>query len=162
MAVAGNRPARAAAPGRTILSDMNACPGIAERARRDAAHPELRAVALFEGLKGALSLAAAAALAFAGAENLQHWTTMLLSRLGASQGLAASSWLQRAINPDSVQLAALAVTAYGLCASSKPGVCGAPARGRPGWAASRPRSTCRSNCTPRSAIPAGSRWACSR
>lgn len=93
---------------------MNACPGIAERARRDAAHPELRAVALFEGLKGALSLAAATALAFAGAENLQHWTTMLLSRLGASQGLAASSWLQRAINPDSVQLAALAVTAYGL------------------------------------------------
>ena len=93
---------------------MDAPPGTGEPASPDAAHPELRAVAVFEGLKGALSLAAAGALAFAGAANVQHWTAMLLSRPRTGQGIAASSWLQRVINPDSVQLAVLAATAYGL------------------------------------------------
>lgn len=85
---------------------INVAPAAAEA---DAA---LRAVALFEGLKGALSLAAAVGLLFAGATRLQHWAAVLLARFQAQP--PGTGWLQRAISADSVQLAALAIAAYGL------------------------------------------------
>ncbi len=76
-----------------------------------AADPALRAVALFEGLKGVVSLLAAAGLAFAGAARLQQWAAMALSRFQPQPG---SAWLQRAISAESVRLVVLAILAYGL------------------------------------------------
>lgn len=83
-------------------------------AAADDARPELRAIALFEGLKGVLSLAAAGALAVTGPAQLQHWTLALLSRLRAGQDLAPPTWLQAATRPETVRLAVLAIAAYGL------------------------------------------------
>ncbi len=77
-----------------------------------AADPALRAVALFEGLKGIVSLAAAAGLALAGAALLQRGAAMLLSRFQAQA--PGTGWLQRAISAESLRLAVLAVAAYGL------------------------------------------------
>jgi uncharacterized membrane protein (DUF2068 family) len=77
-----------------------------------AADPALRAVALFEGLKGVVSLAAAAGLALAGAALLQQWAAMLLSPFQVQA--PGAGWLQRAISAESVRLVVLAVAAYGL------------------------------------------------
>jgi len=91
---------------------MDASTGINVAPAAVEADAALRAVALFEGLKGALSLAAAVGLLFAGATRLQHWAAVLLARFQAQP--PGTGWLQRAISADSVQLAALAIAAYGL------------------------------------------------
>lgn len=89
-------------------TDIDVAPAAAD------ADPALRAVALFEGLKGGLSLAAAVGLLFAGATRLQHWAAIVLARLHAPPHAPGTGWLQHAINADSVHLAALAIAAYGL------------------------------------------------
>jgi len=93
---------------------MGTSPHTAGIAATDDARPELRAVALFEGFKGALSLAAAVALTVTGPAHLQQWILALLLRLRGGQPLAPPAWLQGAINPESVRLAVLAIAAYGL------------------------------------------------
>ncbi|MGJ4804593.1 DUF2127 domain-containing protein [Luteimonas sp. SDU82] len=85
---------------------------VAVAAAPPSADPALRAVALFEGLKGIVSLAAAAGLALAGAALLQQWAAILLSRFQARA--PGTGWLQRAISTESVRLVVLAVVVYGL------------------------------------------------
>src|SRR5690606_4194335 len=63
--------ALAAEPAGVVLSSMDASTGINVAPAAVEADAALRAVALFEGLKGALSLAAAVGLLFAGATRLQ-------------------------------------------------------------------------------------------
>lgn len=93
---------------------MDASPGIAAVATSGAPPPELRAVALFEGLKGVLSLAGAAALALTGPALLQHALLLLLARMGGQSGASPPAWLQSATNPESLRLGVLAIAAYGL------------------------------------------------
>ena len=93
---------------------MDASPAVAAIAGPHDARPELRAVALFEGLKGTLSLAVAAVLAATGPALLQHGMLSLLSRLDAGHDPAPPPWLQAAINPESLRLAVLAIAAYGV------------------------------------------------
>ena len=78
------------------------------------ARPDLRAVALFEGLKGVLSLGGAAALALTGPALLQHGVLALLAWLGGESDASPPAWLQAAVNPASLRLAVLAIVAYGL------------------------------------------------
>src|SRR5690606_29096062 len=104
--------ALAAEPAGVVLSSMDASTGINVAPAAVSADAALRAVAPFEGLKGAWSMAAAVGLLFAGATRLQHWAAVLLARFQAQP--PGTGWLQRAISADSVQLAALAIAAYGL------------------------------------------------
>lgn len=107
--------ATAASPGPawTVLK-MDTPPHIAGRPAAGERRTELRAVALFEGVKGVLSLAGAGALLLAGPAHLQHGALSLLSHLHGAHVLVPPAWLTSGINDHSVRLAVLVVVAYAL------------------------------------------------
>lgn len=113
MDAARQRPAVHLAPTGTVLT-VDASPELAPVVTAGGVHPELRAVALFEALKGLASLVVAGALAITGPAQLLEWSSILLSRLRTGQPPAPSSWLQVAIDPGAVRLAMLVIAAYGL------------------------------------------------
>ncbi|MBF6025734.1 DUF2127 domain-containing protein [Lysobacter niastensis] len=78
------------------------------------AHPGLHVIAVFEAAKGVLALLAASGLEILGPAPLQRWLHELIARFSLDPGHGAIAWLNGAINPDGVHLAAAAVFAYGL------------------------------------------------
>lgn len=76
------------------------------------AHPGLHAIAIFEGLKGVLALAAATGLVLVGPQPLRLWVEALITRfhLDPQHGVLPS--LLQAINPQAVHLAVLVVLVY--------------------------------------------------
>ena len=78
------------------------------------AHPELRAIALFEAAKGVVAWLGAGALELIGPTSLQHGLAALVARLRLNPDHGAQAWLERAINPGSVHLVAAVIAAYGL------------------------------------------------
>lgn len=77
-------------------------------------HPGLHAIALFEAAKGLLALLAASGLEILGPAPLQHWLHELITRFQLDPHHGALDWISRAINPDSVHLAAGIGLAYAL------------------------------------------------
>lgn len=76
------------------------------------AHPGLHAIALFEGLKGVLALAAATGLVLVGPLPLRRWVEALISRFHLNPEHGALPDLMQQINPQSVHLAVLVVLVY--------------------------------------------------
>lgn len=76
------------------------------------AHPGLHVIAVFEGLKGALALAAATGLVLLGPQPLRHWVEELISRFHLNPDHGVLPSLLNAINPGAVHLAVLVVLLY--------------------------------------------------
>lgn len=76
------------------------------------AHPGLHAIAIFEATKGLLALLAASGLEILGPVPLQRWLHELIHRFQLDPRHGAIDWLSRAINPDSVHLAAAIALGY--------------------------------------------------
>lgn len=78
------------------------------------AHPGLHAIALVEGAKGLLAMLGASGLELIGPSALRRWVEALISRFQFDPQHGAFAWLQHAINPQSLHLAAAAIAAYGV------------------------------------------------
>lgn len=78
------------------------------------AHPGLHAIALFEVAKGALALLAASGLELLGPAPLRRWVQELITRFHFDPNHGAMAWLNGAINPDGIHLAALVAALYGV------------------------------------------------
>lgn len=78
------------------------------------AHPGLHAIALIEAAKGTLALLAASGLELLGPAPLQRAVQALIAKFQLDPDHGAMAWLAHAINPGSVQLAALVAALYGL------------------------------------------------
>jgi uncharacterized membrane protein (DUF2068 family) len=78
------------------------------------AHPGLHAIAIFEAIKGLLALIAASGLEILGPAPLQRWLHELTNSFQLDPHDGAIEWASRAINPDSVHLAAAIGLAYAL------------------------------------------------
>jgi uncharacterized membrane protein (DUF2068 family) len=76
------------------------------------AHPGLHAIAIFEGLKGVLALAAATGLVLVGPLPLRHWVEALITRFHLDPQHGVLPGLLQAINPQAVHLAVLVVLVY--------------------------------------------------
>ncbi len=104
----------------------------------------LRAIAIFEATKGVIALAGAAALAAIGPDALQHELQTALARLGIVVQRGSSALLD-AITPQTVHVAVAVGLVYAGMRLLE--ACGGTGPGRPGWAASARRRTCRSRFT---------------
>ncbi len=78
------------------------------------AHPGLHVIALFEGLKGVLALAAATGLVLLGPEPLRRGVEAMIARFHVDPRHGALPSLLNAINPDAVHLAVLVVVLYAV------------------------------------------------
>lgn len=76
------------------------------------AHPGLHAIAIFEGLKGVLALAAATGLVLVGPQPLRQWVEALITRFHLDPQHGVLPGLLQAINPQAVHLAVLVVLVY--------------------------------------------------
>ena len=76
------------------------------------AHPGLHVLALFEGLKGLLALAAAASLEILGPQPLRKLVSSLISRFNLDPDHGTLPSLLDAINPGAVHLAVAVVSLY--------------------------------------------------
>ena len=77
------------------------------------AHPALQVVAMVEAAKGLLALLAASGLELLGPAPLRRGVEMLIARFQLDPEQGAMAWLGRAINPDSVHIAAAVALIYG-------------------------------------------------
>ena len=78
------------------------------------AHPGLHVIALFEGLKGVLALAAATGLALLGPQPLRRWVEAMIARFHLDTEHGTLPSLLNAINPEAVHLAVLVVVLYAV------------------------------------------------
>ena len=78
------------------------------------AHPGLHVIALFEGLKGVLALAAATGLALLGPQPLRHWVEAMIARFHLDTEHGTLPSVLNAINPEAVHLAVLVVVLYAV------------------------------------------------
>lgn len=78
------------------------------------AHPGLHIIALFEGLKGVLALAAATGLVLLGPQPLRHWVEATIARFHLDTRHGALPSVLNAINPEAVHLAVLVVVLYAI------------------------------------------------
>lgn len=78
------------------------------------AHPGLHVIALFEGLKGVLALAAATGLALLGPQPLRRWVEAMIARFHLDTHHGTLPSLLNAINPEAVHLAVLVVVLYAI------------------------------------------------
>lgn len=76
------------------------------------AHPGLHVIAIIEAAKGLLALLAASGLELLGPAPLQRWVHALIARFQLDPDHGAMAWLGRAINPDSVHIAAAVALVY--------------------------------------------------
>jgi uncharacterized membrane protein (DUF2068 family) len=79
-----------------------------------AAHPGLHLIAVFEGGKGLLALAAAAGLAVLGPVPLRQWVEALISRFHMDPQNGVLPGLLRAISPQAVHWAVIIALVYAL------------------------------------------------
>jgi uncharacterized membrane protein (DUF2068 family) len=77
------------------------------------AHPALQVVAMVEAAKGLLALLAASGLELLGPAPLRRGVEMLIAHFQLDPEQGAMAWLGRAINPDSVHIAAAVALIYG-------------------------------------------------
>lgn len=77
------------------------------------AHPAVQAVAMVEAAKGLLALVAASGLELLGPAPLRRGVDLLIARFQLDPEQGAMAWLGRAINPDSVHIAAAIALVYG-------------------------------------------------
>ena len=77
------------------------------------AHPALQVVAMVEAAKGVLALLAASGLELLGPAPLRRGVEMLIAHFQLDPEQGAMAWLGRAINPDSVHIAAAVAAVYG-------------------------------------------------
>ena len=75
--------------------------------------PGLQVVAIVEAAKGLLALLAASGLELLGPEPLRRGVEMLIAYFQFDPQQGAMAWLGRAINPDSVHIAAAIALVYG-------------------------------------------------
>lgn len=78
------------------------------------AHPGLHVIAIVEVAKGALALLAASGLELLGPAPLRRWVHELIARFQLDPNHGAMAWLNGAINPDGIHLAALVAALYGV------------------------------------------------
>ncbi len=78
------------------------------------AHPGLSLVAMFEGIKGVIALAAATGLVLVGPLPLRQWVEALISRFHLDPKHGVLPGLLDAINPEAVHLAVLIVLLYAV------------------------------------------------
>lgn len=79
-----------------------------------AAHPGLHLIAVFEGVKGLLALAAATGLALLGPQPLRRWVEELIGRFHLDPQHGVLPGLLNAINPEAVHWAIIIVLVYAL------------------------------------------------
>lgn len=77
------------------------------------APPVLQVVAMVEAAKGLMALLAASGLELLGPAPLRRGVEMLIARFQLDPQQGAMAWLGRAINPDSVHIAAAIALVYG-------------------------------------------------